>query len=384
MEPIYLDYNATTPVDPRVAEAILPYLVGGLASGFGNPSSSHAYGRRAYLAVEEARSQVARILSCDAAEIVFTGAGSEADNLAIVGVAEVYRERGNHLITSQIEHPAVLNTCRYLEHRGYRVTYLPVDGECRVQVADVARAITPETILITVMHSNNETGTLQPIAEISTLARSRGILVHTDAAQSVGKLPTRVDDLGVDLLTMVGHKLYAPKGIGALYVRSGVRLEPLIHGAGHESGRRAGTENVPSIVGLGKACEIALSSLLKEGERLGALRDRLTRKLASSVPGLARNGHPSEHLPNTVNVSFPGVDGEELLAATPSVAASTGSACHAGRTEPSAVLMAMGLSRERALGAVRLSVGRFTTEAEVDQAAEALVASWRSLVERRS
>jgi cysteine desulfurase len=384
VEPIYLDYNATTPVDPRVAEAILPYLVGGLASGFGNPSSSHVYGRRAYLAVEEARNQVARILSCDAAEIVFTGAGSEADNLAIVGVAEAYRERGNHLITSQIEHPAVLNTCRYLEHRGYRVTYLPVDGECRVQVADVARAITPETILITVMHSNNETGTLQPIAEISTLARSRGILVHTDAAQSVGKLPTRVDDLGVDLLTMVGHKLYAPKGIGALYVRSGVRLEPLIHGAGHESGRRAGTENVPSIVGLGKACEIALSSLLKEGERLGALRDRLTRKLASSVPGLARNGHPSEHLPNTVNVSFPGVDGEELLAATPSVAASTGSACHAGRTEPSAVLMAMGFSRERALGAVRLSVGRFTTEAEVDQAAEALVASWRSLVERRS
>ena len=379
MNPIYLDYNATTPIDPAVAEAMRPFLTGGLAGDFGNPSSSHLYGRRTHQADDAARDQVARILNCAAPEIVFTGSGSEADNLAIVGAAEAYRARGTHVITSVVEHPAVLNTCRYLERRGYQVTYLPVDARGQVQVSQIERAIRPETILITIMHANNETGTLQPIREIAAVARPRGILVHTDAAQSVGKLPTRVDDLGVDLLTVVGHKLYAPKGIGALFIRNGVLLEPLIHGAGHENGRRAGTENVPYIVALGKACEIALIGLLEEGARLRSQRDRLLQALFDRVPNLTQNGHARECLPNTLNLGFPDVDGEDLLAATPTVAASTGSACHAGRTEPSEVLLAMGLSRERALGAVRLSIGRFTTDADVDQAADDLATAWRSL-----
>lgn len=381
MSAIYLDYNATTPVDPRVAEAMQPFLLGGLAGGFGNPSSSHAYGGVAHAAVEEGRARVASLLGCGPEEIVFTGCGSEADNLALVGVAEADRERGNHLIISQIEHPAVLNTARYLERRGYRVTYLPVDGDGRVNPADVERALTPQTILVSIMHANNETGTVQPIAQIAELAHRRGALVHADAAQSVGKIPTRVDELGVDLLTVAGHKLYAPKGIGALYVRAGVRLESLIHGAGHESGRRAGTENVAYIVALGKACELAETGL--PDDRVRRLRDRLHAALDAGVPGLALNGHAVERLPNTLNLSFPDVDGEELLAATPEVAASTGSACHAGRTDPSAVLLAMGIAPRRALGAVRLSLGRFTTAADVDRAAAALSASWRELARRR-
>ncbi|HEY8885539.1 MAG TPA: cysteine desulfurase family protein, partial [Chloroflexota bacterium] len=303
---------------------------------------------------------------------------SEADNLAIKGVAEAYRERGHQFITSQIEHPAVVISCRYLERHGCRVTYLPVDASGRVNPADVERALTPETILVSIMHANNETGTLQPIREIAALVRPRGILLHTDAAQSVGKMPTRVGDLGVDLLTVAGHKLYAPKGIGALYVRSGVRLESLIHGAGHEGGRRAGTENVPYLTALGKAAELARTTLADEGSRLRELRDRLQDLLAQRVPGLVLNGHLTERLPNTLNVSFPDVDGEELLAATPLVAASTGSACHAGRTDPSEVLLAMGLTRSRALGAVRLSLGRFTTSTDVDRAADALTTAWRS------
>ncbi len=381
MSGIYLDYNATTPVDPAVVEAMLPFLAGGLAGGFGNPSSSHEYGRRAHLALDEARARVAGLLGCQPGQIVFTGSGSEADNLAIKGVAEAYRDRGRHVITSRIEHPAVLNTCRYLERHGYRVTYLPVDRDGRVRPSDVERALTAETILVSIMHANNETGVLQPIAEITALARARGALVHTDAAQSVGKFPTAVEALGVDLLTVVGHKLYAPKGVGALYVRDGVRLEPLVHGAGHEAGRRAGTENVPYAVALGKAAEIAAGNLADEARRLRALRDRLHERLAAAVSGLMLNGHPVERLPNTLNVSFPGVDGEELLAATPSVAASTGSACHAGRTEPSEVLLAMGLDRERALGAVRLSLGRFTTPEDVAGAATTLADGWRRLTD---
>jgi cysteine desulfurase len=382
MNPIYLDYNATTPIDPRVAEAIQPFLVDGLAGIFGNPSSSHFYGQRAHQAVDESRAQLAGLLDCAPEEIVFTGSGSEADNLAIKGVAEAYRERGNQFITSQIEHPAVLNSCRYLERHGCRVTYLPVDASGRVSPTDVERALTPETILVSIMHANNETGTLQPIREIAALVRSRGILLHTDAAQSVGKIPTQVDDLGVDLLTVAGHKLHAPKGIGALYVRSGVRLESLIHGAGHEGGRRAGTENVPYVTALGKAAALARTTLADEGSRLRELRDRLQDLLAQAVPGLVLNGHPTERLPNTLNVSFPDVDGEELLAATPLVAASTGSACHAGRTDPSEVLLAMGLTRSRALGAVRLSLGRFTTVMDVDRAADALTTAWRTMTGR--
>ena len=377
MTPIYLDYNATTPIDPRVAEAMQPFLTGGLEGRFGNPSSGHAYGQDAAAALRAAREKLAALLACQPGEIVFTGCGSEADNLALVGVAESCRERGKHFITSQIEHPAILNTARFLERRGYRVSYLPVDGNGQVNPDDVERAMTPETILVSIMHANNETGVRQPIAEIAARAHRRGVLVHTDAAQSVGKVPTRVDDLGVDLLTVAGHKLYAPKGIGALFVRRGVALEPLIHGAGHEAGRRAGTENVPYAVGLGEAADLARQSLPDEPPRLRALRDRLHRRLAEASPAVLLNGHPEERLPNTLNLSFPGVDAEQLLAATPEVAASTGSACHSGRTEPSSVLLAMGLSHDRALGAVRLTVGRFTTESDVDRAAEALSGSYR-------
>lgn len=383
MRTIYLDYNATTPVAPAVAEAMRPFLEGGLEGGFGNPSSSHEYGRAAHEAVDRARALVAGLLACSPEEIVFTGGGSEADNLALKGVAEAYRERGDHIITSQVEHPAVLNTCRYLERRGHRVTYLPVDGDGKVSPAEVEAAIMEGTILVSFMHANNETGTINPIAEIAQVAHRHGVLVHTDAAQSAGKVPTKVDDLGVDLLTVAGHKLYAPKGVGALYVRSGIRLEPLVHGAGHEGGRRAGTENVPYVVGLGEACRIAAATVGDYAPRMRDLRDRLRTLLAEAVPGLALNGHPQERLPNTINVSFPGVDGEALLVAAPEVAASTGSACHAGRTEPSAVLLAMGLSPERALGAVRLSLGKFTTAEEVERAASALVRAWRALVQGR-
>ncbi|MDA8217899.1 MAG: cysteine desulfurase family protein [Dehalococcoidales bacterium] len=383
MRTIYLDYNATTPIAPAVAEAMRPFLEGGLEGGFGNPSSSHEYGRAAHEAVDRARALVAGLLACSPEEIVFTGGGSEADNLALKGVAEAYRERGDHIITSQVEHPAVLNTCRYLERRGHRVTYLPVDGDGKVSPAEVEAAIMEGTILVSFMHANNETGTINPIAEIAQVAHRHGVLVHTDAAQSAGKVPTKVDDLGVDLLTVAGHKLYAPKGVGALYVRSGIRLEPLVHGAGHEGGRRAGTENVPYVVGLGEACRIAAATMADYAPRMRDLRDRLRTLLAEVVPGLALNGHPQERLPNTINVSFPGVDGEALLVAAPEVAASTGSACHAGRTEPSAVLLAMGLSPERALGAVRLSLGKFTTAEEVERAASALVRAWRALVQGR-
>ena len=375
MHPIYFDYNATTPVDPRVLEAMLPYFW----EQFGNPSSSHAYGLKTHAAIEQARGQVAALLGCAPEAIVFTGGGSEADNLALKGIADSRRDAGNHLITSQIEHPAVLATCRYLEARGYTITRLPVDAAGQVDPAAVAQAITDRTILVSIMHSNNETGSIQPIAEIARVAHTRGVLVHTDAAQSVGKVPIDVRALGVDLLTVAGHKLYAPKGIGALYVRRGLRPEPVIHGAGHEAGLRAGTENVPYIVALGKACEVAGRTLPTSGPRVERLRDRLHAALAAGVPGLALNGHPTSRLPNTLNVSFPDVDGEVLLAATPAIAASTGSACHAGRTEPSAVLLAMGLSRERALGAVRLSLGRDTSEADVEQAASALTAAWRRL-----
>ena len=364
MPPIYLDYNATTPVDPAVLDAMLPYLQG----EFGNPSSSHAYGVRAHAAVETARAALAALLGCSPEEVAFTGCASESDNLAIKGIAEAHRDRGDHLITSQVEHPAVLVTCRYLERHGYRVTYLPVDAQGSVDPDDVARAITPRTILITVMHANNEVGTVQPVAAIGRIARARGIPFHTDAAQSVGKIPVRVDDLATDLLTVAGHKYYAPKGVGALYVRRGTRLESLIHGAGHEGGRRAGTENVAHIVGLGEASCLATRSLSEVATRLHALRERLHQGLATRVEGVCLNGHPTERLPNTLNVSFAGVDSTALLAQLPEVAASTGSACHSGRTEPSSVLLAMGVSPDLALGAVRFSLGRWTTEDEVDRA----------------
>jgi cysteine desulfurase len=379
--PIYLDYNATTPVDPIVVEAMLPYL----STHFGNPSSTHRYGHVTRQAIATARQQVARLLGCTAGELIFTGGGSESDNLAIRGVALARRASGNHIITQLTEHPAVLNTCNALERlHGWRITYLPVDAYGRVSVADVEAAIDEQTVLITIMHANNETGTLQPLAEIAEIAHRHGVLVHTDAAQSVGKIPTRVEDLGVDLLTVAGHKLYAPKGIGALYVRRGVQLEPVIYGGGQESGRRAGTENIAYMVALGAACLLAQEQLAESQPRIQQLRDRLGQRLEEYLPGsIQLNGHRSERLPNTLNISVDRVIGEEVLAATPEIASSTGSACHEGSTDPSAVLMAMDLSRERALGALRLTLGRWSTEDEVEKAARLLARTVDSLHEKR-
>ena len=379
--PIYLDYNATTPVDPIVVEAMLPYL----STHFGNPSSTHRYGHVTRQAIATARQQVARLLGCTAGELIFTGGGSESDNLAIRGVALARRASGNHIITQLTEHPAVLNTCNALERlHGWRITYLPVDAYGRVSVADVEAAIDEQTVLITIMHANNETGTLQPLAEIAEIAHRHGVLVHTDAAQSVGKIPTRVEDLGVDLLTVAGHKLYAPKGIGVLYVRRGVQLEPVIYGGGQESGRRAGTENIAYMVALGAACLLAQEQLAESQPRIQQLRDRLGQRLEEYLPGsIQLNGHRSERLPNTLNISVDRVISEEVLAATPEIASSTGSACHEGSTDPSAVLMAMGLSRERALGALRLTLGRWSTEDEVEKAARLLARTVDSLHEKR-
>ena len=375
--PIYLDYNATTPVDPAVVEAMLPYL----AQHFGNPSSTHRYGHETRAAVHTARAQVAQLLGCAPEEIIFTGGGSESDNLAIRGVALARRQRGNHIITQETEHPAVLNTCKALErHHSFRVTYLPVDGYGCVNPADVESAIDEHTVLITIMHANNETGTLQPLTEIAEIAHRNGVLLHSDAAQSVGKIPTRVNELGVDLLTIAGHKLYAPKGIGALYVREGIQLEPVIYGGGQEGGRRAGTENIAYMVALGAACVLAKEQLGESQSRLRQLRDGLQQSLEERLPGMVHlNGHSTVRLPNTLNVSVDRVIGEEVLAATPGIASSTGSACHEGSTEPSAVLMAMGLSRNRALGALRLTLGRWSTAEEMAQAAVLLAQTIDSL-----
>lgn len=377
--PIYLDYNATTPVDPRVRAAMLPYL----GDQFGNPSSSHAFGRAAWTAVERARRQVADLLGCTPEEILFTSGGSESDNLAIQGVAFASRSRGRHIITSVIEHPAVLNTCRYLsEQHGFDVTYVDVDRYGRVSPEDVRRAIRADTVLISIMHANNETGTIQPIEEISAIAHSVDVPFHTDASQSVGKIPTRVTDLGVDLFTIAGHKVYAPKGIGALYVRGGINLQPIIYGGGQEHGLRAGTENVPYMVALGEACEVAADIVPAEGKRERRLRDDLHGVLAEELDGVYLNGHPDARLPNTLNLSFQGVIGSDLLDAVPELAFSTGSACHAGSVAPSPVLVQMGLAQDTALGAIRLSLGRYTAEAEVDEAARHLIRGVRELRRR--
>lgn len=380
-DPIYLDYNATTPVDPVVVESMLPYL----SAHFGNPSSAHSYGHTAHAAVDTARNQVAQLLGCAPTEITFTAGGSESDNLAIRGVALSHLAGKNHIITQMTEHPAVLNTCRALERlHGFRVTYLPVDSFGRVHPETVEAAIDEQTVLITIMHANNETGTLQPIAEIAEIAHRHGALMHTDAAQSVGKISTRVDELGVDLLTVAGHKVYAPKGIGALYIGRNLQLEPVIYGGGQEKALRAGTENVAYIVALGTACMLAREQLGESIPRMQHLRDQLQMNLEQYLtPSIYLNGHPSERLPNTLNVSIPGVIGEVVLAATPEIASSTGSACHEGSTEPSPVLMAMGLSREHALGALRLTLGRWSTGQDVERAATLLARTidslWRTL-----
>jgi cysteine desulfurase len=351
---IYLDYNATTPIAPEVAEAMVPYLY----EHFGNPSSSHPFGVTARCAVERARAQVATLLGCQPSEVVFTSGGTESNNHAIKGVALAGRGRGNHIITSVVEHPAVI---------------------------DLERAITPNTLLVTVMQANNEVGTIQPIAELAEIAHRHGVLVHTDAAQAVGKIPAKVDDLGVDLLSVAGHKLYAPKGIGALYMRAGVELFPLMHGAGHEGGRRPGTENVLEIVGLGKACEIAGRDLERNMTHFREMRDRLHEGLVQGLGdgALRLNGHPNRRLPNTLSVSFRGVEANTLLSEIgEQVAASAGAACHAGGITVSTVLEAMTVPVEWAMGTVRFSVGRGTTAGEIDEALEVVVGAVRRLQPR--
>lgn len=374
-KPIYLDYNATTPVDPAVADTIEPYL----REHLGNPSSSHVYGRHAHEAVELARSQVASLIGAHEGEIVFTGCATEANNLAIRGVARALRGKGRHIITSAVEHPAVSNPCRRLQEDGWELTVVPVDRYGRVDPDAVAEAIRDDTVLVSIMHANNEVGTIQPIEEITAITRTRGVLLHTDAAQSVGKIPVEVDALGVDLLTLAGHKFYATKGVGALYVRSGTPIEPLLVGAGHERGLRPGTENVPLIAGLGKAAELARKRSSADTAHMQRLRDTLHQRLQQAIPGLALNGHPDERLPNTLNLSFPGVDGRRLLLVADTLAASVGSACHEEGEAVSGVLGAMGISADQARGAVRLSLGRQTTREEIEQAAMVLIDAWTTL-----
>ena len=364
MSDIYLDYNATTPIDPQVAEAMLPYVHG----LFGNPSSGHAFGLAAREGVDRARRQVADLLGCATDDLIFTSGGTEANNHAIKGVAYAYRERGNHIITSAVEHPAVTEVCRYLESQGFRVTYLPVDEYGLVDAGQVEEALTDETILVSIMHANNEVGTIEPIAEIAAAAHRRGALAHTDCAQSVGKIPVKVDDLGVDLLSIAGHKLYAPKGIGALYIRPGVRLEKLMHGANHEQNRRAGTENVIEMAGLGMACELIERNLADYASHMREMRDRLERGLPESGHKVRVNGHPEKRLPNTASVSFRGLEADRILAALPTVAASAGAACHSDQVEVSHVLAAMRTPMEYAMGTLRFSVGRYTTAEEIDRA----------------
>jgi cysteine desulfurase len=367
MPRIYLDYNASTPIDPVVAAAMRRFL----EDHFGNPSSGHWAALGAKAALEEARGQVAALLGAESDEIIFTSGGSEANNLALKGVVWALRAKGNHIITSAVEHPAIIEPCRFLGQLGFKVSVVPVDRFGRVNPDDVARAITPQTSLISIMHANNEVGTIQPIAEVSRIAREHGVFFHTDAAQSVGKIASDVNALGVDLLTVAGHKVYAPKGVGALYVRRGTPLEPLIHGAGHEGGRRAGTESALLAVGLGTACELARDLARMEGVR--ALRDRFWQRLQAAFGDqVVLNGHPCHRLPNTLNVSFVGQVGAEVLARLEGVAASTGSACHAGRVELSPILKALGVAPEVGMGAIRFSLGRGTTPEEVDAVADQL------------
>lgn len=372
--PVCLDYNATTPIAPEVVAAMRPWL----EAHFGNPSSGHVYGERAAAAVTQARAEVAALVGAAAPEeIVFCGCAIEANNLALLGVARALRGTKRHIVVSAVEHPAVLQPALRLQEEGWALTVLPVDGGGRVDVRAVRDALRPDTALVSVMHANNETGTLQPVAEIARFARAAGVLMHTDAAQSAGKLPLDVDALGVDLLTLAGHKFYAPKGVGALWVRHGTPIRPILAGATQEHGLRPGTENVPHIVALGEAARLARTRLPEAEAALRRLRDRLQTLLSAHVPGLLLNGDAAARLPNTLNVSFPRVSGQALLAAArDDVAASTGSACHAHDAQASGVLGAMGLAAERAAGAVRLSVGLHLRDDEIERAAEALARAW--------
>jgi cysteine desulfurase len=367
MEKIYLDYNASTPLAPEVVETMKPLL----DDFYGNPSAIHWAGKPVKDLLHQARQQVADLIGCSPKEIIFTSGGSEANNLALKGFYFKNKNKGNHIITSKIEHPAIMNPCRFLEQIGAKVTYLDVDKYGKVSLEEIEKAIMNETILISIMHSNNETGTLQPIKEIGELAEKYGIALHSDASQSVGKVPVNVNVLKVDMLTIAGHKLYAPKGIGALFIKEGIQLEPLIHGAGHEFGLRAGTENTLLAVGLGKACEIAKQQV--ENHHIKDLTDYFWRQLRDAFgEQVVLNGHPEDRLPNTLNVSFVRKVGQDLLAAIPQLAASTGSACHAGSIELSPVLKEMDVTEEVGMGAIRFSLGRNTTKAELDLVMESL------------
>lgn len=374
--PIYLDYNGTTPHAPEVIEAMLPFL----HTEFGNPSSSHSYGLLPKQAIIESRSQVARILGCSPSEVLFTSGGTESNNHALKSIGGSRYAKGTHLITSSIEHPAILEVGRFMDDHGFNVTILPVDADGLVNPSDVAAAIRPDTIMISIMHANNEVGTVQPIDEIAKLARQHNILMHTDAAQSVGKIPTFVKDLNVDLLSVAGHKVYGPKGIGALYIRDGVESEIFVHGAGQENGRRAGTENVLEIAGLGKACEVAGAELETHSIRMRIMRDRLEEGLAAALTDIRFNGHREHRLPNTCSVSFLDLEANRLLDEIgPYVAASAGAACHADHVEISHVLRAIQVPQEWAKGTVRFSTGRFTTQDEIDRALEFIVAAVKKL-----
>jgi len=375
-KPIYLDYNATTPHDPEVIAAMRPFL----EEEFGNPSSAHYYGSKPKQAVIKAREQVASLLNCQPEEIIFTSGGTESNNFAIKGCAESFRHKGNHIITSQIEHPAVLEVCNFLETIGFEITCLPVDESGRVNVADVEAAIKEETILISIMHANNEVGTIEPIAEIADLAKKHDIVFHTDAAQSVGKIPVDVDRLGVDLLSIAGHKVYAPKGVGALYIRRGLKPAKFMHGAGQEMAVRPGTENVLEIVGLGAACEIAERDLAKNMKHMQAMRDRLYEGLKNSCDQVKLNGHAQQRLPNTLSISFLGLEANRILDAIGSeVAASAGAACHSDTVQISGVLKAMKVPLKWAIGTLRLTTGRMTTAGDIDRATRVICGALQTM-----
>lgn len=363
MRRIYLDHSATTPVRPEVAEIMLEYFT----EKYGNPSSVHSFGREAKAGLERAREQVAALINAQPEEIIFTSGGTEADNLAIIGTANKYADRGKHIITSAVEHHAVLHTCEYLEKNGFKVTVLPVDEHGIIRIEDLLEAVTKETILITIMHANNEVGSIQPIEEIGNIARENGIIFHTDAVQSLGKIPVDVRKMNIDLLTGSGHKIYGPKGVGFLYVRKGIKLTPLVFGGGQERKYRAGTENIPGIVGLGKAMELAGKEMAVEMPRLAELRDRLIKELQERIPNVKLNGHPSLRVPTNVNLSFEFVEGESLLLSLDmkGIAASSGSACTSGSLDPSHVLLAMGLCHEIAHGSVRMTLGHSNTEEDI-------------------
>jgi cysteine desulfurase len=374
--PIYLDNHATTSVDPRVLDEMLPYF----SEQFGNAASrNHSFGWAADNAVKTARLRAANLLGASPEEIVFTSGATESDNLAIKGVAEAYRGNGNHIITGTTEHKAVLDSCHHLEQSGFRVTYLPVQTNGLIDLASLERRLDDQAILVTIMAANNETGTLQPIAEIGKLCRERGVIFHTDAAQAAGKIPLNVDEQNIDLLSISAHKLYGPKGVGLLYVRKGVKLSPIIDGGGHERGMRSGTLNVPGIVGLGRACEISQQEMPRESARTAALRDRLRDKLLGSLDGIAINGSSERRLPGNLNVSFAGIEGEELLTALDGIAVSSGAACTSAHIEPSYVLKALGLSDELAQASLRFGIGRFNTEAEIDYVADRVIEAVRQL-----